>query len=342
MNKSYRPIVPSSARQYYERVVYWNDFQQVQRWLNKLITGSENATWMDYVAQRFGQCDTALSLNCGNGWVEQDLARRKIINAVIGIDISEKLLTEATSAAQSLGLRATYVAQDVNTINLSSFSFDWAINHAALHHVANIDHVVRELCIRLPADGILINYDYIGPHRNQYSFDVWQRLIELNELAPERFRIRLDYPHLTTMLHVDPTEAIHSELIVKTWNRYFESIEEKPLGGAIAYPLLYQNVALHAEAESVEAKAWIDRILREDNEYTAGSLDRSLFAFVVGRPLKQVLNDRSKLELWSEEERAREMQAEQRNGRYYDRHALEIIYDQLYALKDQCKPPSFN
>ena len=63
----------------------------------------------------------------------------------------------------------------------------------------------------------------------------------------------MSYPHLPTMLHDDPTEAIHSELIVETLQRYFHVERFVPLGGAIAYPLLTFNARLLELAERARA-----------------------------------------------------------------------------------------
>jgi len=330
-------VVPSAARTYYERVIYWTNFDMVQRSVNRTISGDDRRDWIDHVRSDYGRCDAALSLNCGNGWVERELFQKGAIRRVIGMDISQTLLAEARNEADRIAMPSVYESQDVNRLDLSGHAFTWAINHAALHHVAYIDHVVREVCRALPEDGLFLNYDYVGAHRNQYDGETWQRVIELNAEAPKPFQIEVRYPHQRTMLHVDPTEAIHSELIVSTLERYFDFVEVKPLGGALLYSLLFGNTGLHAKAETAEAKDWLRHLMYEDARFTQQRLDRSLFAFIVARPRKSALDDERQLLSWTAEEHTREEKAKFNGGRYYAPTAFEILYEQIYALQDQLK-----
>ena len=122
--------------------------------------------------------------------------------------------------------------------------FDLVVNHAAAHHIAAIDRVFREVCRILPADGWFVSFDYVGPHRNQYRTDAWDAAWKINRQLPESLRQDMAYPPIPVMLQVDPTEAIHSELILQTFHRYFIEREFTPLGGALAYPLLTHNHAM--------------------------------------------------------------------------------------------------
>ena len=73
--------------------------------------------------------------------------------------------------------------------------------------------------------------DYVGPHRNQYTSAAWERAWSINDELPAQVRQIMTYPDLPTMLRDDPTEAIHSELIVETLHRYFH-VEGSSLSAA--------------------------------------------------------------------------------------------------------------
>jgi SAM-dependent methyltransferase len=317
-------VKPADFFEYYTDVVYWNDFKSVRAYLNELATGSPEEDWMALLGA-YAPAKRLLSLNCGSGWVERDIYALRAARSVVGIDISPQLVQEARVLAGEARVPADYLVMDANTASLDRIGFDYVLNHAALHHVAYLDRLVREVRTYMPPDGLFINYDYIGPRRNQYSLEVWTRMIELWEELPPSLRGKLDYPHLPTMLATDPTEAIHSDLIVETLGRYFDFVTVRPLGGTIAYQLLWNNKALHQAQDKPEGQYWLDRIVGADREYTQGQLDRSLFAFILCRP-KPVLSDEAQIEIWAREEAEREARAKANGGRYQPKTTLEIIH----------------
>jgi SAM-dependent methyltransferase len=319
-------VTPSDSFQYYTNTIYWNDFPEIQAHLNQIATGDSNTGWMELLRD-YPPAQKLLSLNCGNGWVERQLCQYGHAKSIIGVDISAQLLEEARRLAQAEGLIADYRVMDANKPSLANLDFDYVLNHAALHHVAHIDCLLREILINIPESGILINYDFVGPHRNQYPWEQWSRMLELWDELPTEMRTPLNYPHLKTMLATDPTEAVHSELIISTLQRYFEIVEQRALGGAIAYQLLWNNTGLHRARNTVEGARWLKRIIEADAEYTDGKLENSYFAVLICRPKKAALNDDRKLAAWTQEEEEREERARRNGGRYGPRSALEIIYD---------------
>ena len=239
--------------------------------------------------------ERALILNCGNGWVERELLASGLIREAVGIDYGEELLQEARAAAAENGLPLTYVRANINDGVFPEGEFDLVVNHAAAHHIAAIDRVFREICRILPEDGWFVSYDYVGPHRNQYEPAAWEAAWSLNGELPASLRQDLQYPHLPTMLVTDPTEAIHSELIVETMHRYFTVSEFTPLGGALAYPLLTHNGRLFESDDPAERAAWVDRIMEADDRFLAEHPGSTLFAYFAGTPDKSVLAETERL-----------------------------------------------
>jgi len=331
------PLTPSAAAgadktvndnaEVYYGEDYWNNLPVVVARLNEKVSGDPDEYWGAHFGRSAGRVfKRALVLNCGNGNVEQGLLGNGVVTEGIGIDYSDDLLAEARRDAADKGLPLHYHQLDVNTADLPDDEFDLVVNHAAAHHIARIDRVFRELCRRLPDDGVFVSHDYIGPHRNQYPWEAWDAANRLNQELPERLQQEMSYPHLPTMLRMDPTEAIHSELILSTMRRYFTIDELVPLGGAIAYQLLTHNARIFAADPDDPARvAAIDRVVRADDEFTAADPEQTWFAYIVARPNKSVLEDESQLAAWSTEEDEREAAAAANGGEYYDHTTLQQL-----------------
>lgn len=320
---------------YYTDAVYHLNFPGVAENINQAITGHPYRGWMQRVIDLHGNLGRVLALNCGNGWVERELFSRGGCTAVLGVDISEALLAEARAGAAGAGMPAEYRIMDSNAPDLEPGMVDSVVNHAALHHVTRLDGMVRALCRALPEQGLLINYDYVGPHRNQYPWEVWSRVLDLWGEIPETLRCDLVYPHYRTMLKMDPSEAVHSDLILGTVQRYFTVEEERGLDGAIAYPLLFGQHKLLAAIKRGEQLPLLERILAVDREWSRGEASRSFFAFQICRPGKAVLADEAQLATWTEEEDRREQAAAAAAGRYGDVTPLERIYGEMTTLRDR-------
>jgi SAM-dependent methyltransferase len=319
--------VNENSAVYYEHT-YWNDLPQVRDEINRRVSGDPQRFWF----HRFSELvegrvfKRALILNCGNGNVERGLFDNGLIAECVGIDYSHELLDQARR--DNADHPARYHQMDVNTAAFPDEEFDLVVNFAAAHHIARIDKVFRALCERLPDDGWFVSYDYVGPHRNQYGYDIWDAAHRLNQTLPPEVRQDLRYPHLPTMLATDPTEAIHAELILETFQRYFTEVERRPAGGALAYLLLTHNHALFAADPAVRDR-WVQRILDADGAHLAAHPEATLFAYFAGQPRKAVLEQAADLARWTAEEEAREDRALSAGGEYYPHSALQDLHLQL-------------
>jgi len=324
---------PPQAGVYYTGI-YWNNHKVVRDHLSSCVSGDSGTGWIQYFANTVGRkFKKALFLNCGNGWVERDFLKYDIFDEAVGLDCSEELLGQAQALTDEKGLPLRYYKVDINDAEFIEDGFDLVVNHAAAHHITLIDKVFRKICDTLTPEGVFLSYDYVGPHRNQYTLDAWQRLWEINNQLPQELRHpSLRYPHYPSMLRMDPTEAIHSELIKDMFFRYFHCDKWVPLGGAIAYPLLTHNSAMNEAPEDV-SNSWVKIILDKDIAYLEQDPVSTLFAFFHGRPNKAVLSDCQALSSWQEQELAREAQATINGGRYYPTNIVADLYERLERLR---------
>src|SRR3954454_22512128 len=313
---------------------YWNDLPQVREYIEGRSTNKPSPTrWFHHLRQVHGDKPfaKALILNCGNGWVERDLLREGIALEAVGIDISEDLLDQARKEAADSGLNPRYFARDINTADLPEDGYDLVVNFAAAHHIAHIDKVFRRVAEVLPEDGVFVSVDYVGPHRNQYGYEQWEAASRLNASLPEQFRSSFSYPHLPTILAGDPTEAIHSELILETTRRYFRLEELNPVGGGLAYLVLSHNAGLHADPEGAEQDAIIRQVLDADAAWTQDH--EPMFVFFWGHPDKAALNSAGQLAEWSRDEEEREQRAARNGGEYYPLSLLQELTQEIETLR---------
>jgi SAM-dependent methyltransferase len=324
------PIRPADSSVYYDSELYWNALPEVRAYQDRLALGdaADIGIWR-FASEFYGRprFERALVLNCGNGWVERNLVAGGVLGSAVGVDIGDDLLAEADAAARAAQLPITYVRLDINEDELPAGDFDIVINYAAAHHIAYLDRVFRRIAALLPADGVFLHWDYCGPARNQYPLSNWNAVWELNQALPPEYRRTLDYPHLKTMLAGDPTEAIHSDLVVSHVDRYFSIDHLRPTGGALAYETLRLNPPFYVPGP--EQARWLAVVLEADERYLAGDLTRSFFFYALARPRPDAI-DPATLAAWTAEEDEREATAAANGGRYGEPTLLEHVYERIY------------
>lgn len=305
---------------------YWNDFPKVLEYICEKCTGDKNKWWIQDFKERFAQKPfrKGLFINCGNGWVERDFIDRKIVKQADAFDYSNKLLNIAERKREKRSI--SYFQADVNNIFLKANQYDLIVNVAAIHHVQYINRLCYNLATALKENGIFVNYDYIGPHRNQYTLIQWVLIHFINKLLPKATKQEpLCYPHLPTMLVQDPTEAIHSELIIKIVSRYFDIVERHNIGGGIAYPLLTHNPKLkRVKTDIIDAS--IDSILKFDNIFTKLHFIPSMFSYFIAKPNIKALENIKLIKYYQRNEKLREKKAENFGNIYYQ----NIYYLSMY------------
>ena len=335
MSEQTDPTASSNPDIYYRRGDYWNDLPEVVQHINTRVTGAPTLNWIDYLTSiRPNGFDSVLVLNCGNGWVERELLSSGLARHALGIDISEELLEGAREAASLAGLSAVYYGMNINRGNIPGGSYDLVLNHAAGHHIANLDRVLRQVASAIEPDGLFVSWDYTGPHRNQYGTRAWEKAVEVNSQLPKDLQADLQYPHLPTMMIDDPSEAIHSELFLEVKKRYFDFVYEKKIGGAIAYPLLTFNKNIFGARTDYSSK-YVMNILQEDANDTDLNPADSLFSFVIARVKELKSITQSLLDQWTIEEDERESQAIMNGGLYYKPTIIGELYERIEQARLQ-------
>lgn len=110
----------------------------------------------------------ALSLCCGFGEIERILARLGAFEHCRAVDLAGPAIDAAREHAAAAGLaQIDYEVVDVEAIELEPESLDLVWANGALHHLAQLDHVVAQVRRALRPGGVFVANEYIGPNHQQ-------------------------------------------------------------------------------------------------------------------------------------------------------------------------------
>lgn len=264
---------------------YWNDIPQVINYKNKLSTDDKNTHWIDDIPKRFKEFipfDNVLIVGCGNGWLERKLFDMKISKNFDAFDISEKYIQEAESKKENRTIH--YFIDDINDLqNIGHKKYDAIFNFAILHHATKIDDAMKKLSQSLKPDGLIFNEEYVGPARNQYSDEHLRIMLEVMSDLPERFRSKHSLRPPLENFRVEPSEAIHSDLVIPMFKKYFDIVYERNMNGGIAYMLLWNNIEQFM-INNDESSKWLEYMLKQDTKFTEQGKIPTLFWYCVGKP----------------------------------------------------------
>lgn len=262
---------------------YWNDLPEVLAYIQRRATGDPTRWWMDHLRDTW--CTPprrrGLVIGCGNGWVERDLYDRGVCERFDAFDASPAYLAQAEADRGDRPIR--YLRSDFRSF-VPDGTYDLVVNVAALHHAQHLHRHVARLRAAMDPDGILVNWEYVGPRRNQYPRSQLAAMRAVRDALPERFRT--PHPLKPTRRDAvcgDPTEAVHSDEILRAIDDHFEVVLRNDLGGGIAYQLLW-NFVEPFEAGDPEARAALAAILRADEQQTGTSQVPAMFTYLVARP----------------------------------------------------------
>ena len=118
-----------------------------------------------------------VDLGCGFGWFARWAAEAGAA-AVLGIDLSEKMLARA--AALTDDNRILYERRDLDTIDLPDDSFDVAYSSLTLHYLADLDRILAAVHRTLASGGSFVfsieHPIFSAPSRPEFVTDAIGRL----------------------------------------------------------------------------------------------------------------------------------------------------------------------
>lgn len=82
-----------------------------------------------------------------------------------------------------------YYKDDLNNLQkLPKNHYDAIFNVGVLHHGFRLSKTLWDLNRSLNKNGLIFNFDYVGPAQNNYSDDHLKLLNQINKQLPKRFQ----------------------------------------------------------------------------------------------------------------------------------------------------------
>lgn len=268
---------------------YWNDLPEIQKYINKCATDNQNITWIEDILTRYPKrvpFEKVLIVGCGNGWVERQLYDLGIGEKFDAFDISPEHIDIAKKLVD--GREINYFIDDMNNLkNIPIDNYDAIFNVGVLHHVFRLTKTIWTLYSALKKDGLMFNFEYVGPSQNQYSDEHLKILEKINEEIGSRFSSIIPLrPKKSNFERGDPTEAVNSDLVRPILSRFFDSIHERNINGGIAYQILWNNIAAFKITDET-AKNTIKFLITKDQELTENGKVPVLFWYSIITPKSQ-------------------------------------------------------
>jgi len=259
----------------------WWSVPFVQKRWNKLITGTEEEEYSSYLVRKYLKDKTDLKLlspGCGTGTKELKFATFKNFSSIEAFDLSPQRVEFAREASEKKGAKnISYSVSDAESFNYDENKYDVILFDSFLHHIKDLDDVLKKVYKSLKQDGILVINEYVGPSRFQWSNEQLKMANEALKELPTSFRKRwqnnkiksnIYRPGLLRMILADPTEAVNSDLILPKIHERFKMREEKPFGGNILH-LSLKDISHNFNEENEETVKWIQRLFQIEDEFLA-------------------------------------------------------------------------
>jgi O-antigen biosynthesis protein len=234
------------------RQLEWDSHPITVAYINRKITGNVDEGWLDwfkkhYACKPFGK---ALSLGSGSGGLERELVVQDISQLIEAYDISLPAidLAENEAARCHFETRINYHYADLNTHVFENQKYDACFAVAVLHHIQNLEHLIKQIHNTLKPHGLFVIKDYIGPNRFQWTDKAESITNKLLAALPDNLKTNLrdgttikgciKRPSVKEVITVDPSEAVRSEEILKQVSKKFKLLFRADYGGTLLQFLL--------------------------------------------------------------------------------------------------------
>lgn len=131
------------------------DFFEGYATLNRSIHGLDGAPEWSSIVQMLPKLDgsNVVDLGCGYGWFSR-YARQKGAAQVLGVDISEKMLSKARETTNDS--KIIYRREDLETLKLDANTYDLAYSSLTLHYIVDLSSLVETIYHSLKHGGYFV------------------------------------------------------------------------------------------------------------------------------------------------------------------------------------------
>jgi SAM-dependent methyltransferase len=229
-------------------VAWWEAGPELHNYKNRKVSGNPDVNWVQYTLSKYfnaklplAQC---LSLGCGPGGLERELASRGAFQHCDAYDVSEGAIRLARERADQLGIKTiTYHIANINELTLPPNSYDAVWVSQAMHHFEALEHINQQIRKALRPKGLFILQDYVGPKRFQFPSRQKEVVNLCLSLLPVQYRVRMKQA-------VDQEMRRSMKVGSKFVQRLIDKIRDGDLIGAIQRRLLmYKSQIDHQVSE---------------------------------------------------------------------------------------------
>jgi ubiquinone/menaquinone biosynthesis C-methylase UbiE len=275
----------------FKDAVHWGGIPYVQKRMNFHISGNENKSFGQHIVDSYlanrPHGTIGLTLGCGTGYREIQLAESAFFSKIDAYDISENALAEGRRAAKEKNLHniINFERKDLSRLDLPENHYDFILVEQSLHHFVSLDRLMQKINKTLKRDGVFIINEFVGPDKFQWTDRQLEIANDLLSLMPNKYKIqhydkkvrrKIYRPGLLRMRIYDPSEAVESSRIVPLASQIFDIIEDRNYGGTILQ-ILFQDIAnnfLNDETETSELleiicnlEDWLIRTKEIESDY---------------------------------------------------------------------------
>ncbi len=220
---------------------FWMAHPSCREAINRRVSGDGSTYPLDHLYAFAGRprFRRALSLGCGTGRLERQMARLGIAGEIDAIDGSAVSIDIARAKASEESLPSIrYRVADLNNVRLPRRAYDAVVFHQSLHHVNSVEKLLERVLASLTPDGLLFLDEWTGPSRFEWNAAKLAQAGSLFAKLPGPWR---KWAELRAPIEAeDPTEAVRSSAILPSVRRLFSIRLERAYGGQLVSVLLPQ------------------------------------------------------------------------------------------------------
>lgn len=272
----------------------WGDHPRILQNLQRDLFGSATTSVFGFLSA----CNPdfsrghALSLCSGDGAFERLLVEQGVFASVVGIDLADQRVQEANERRGDLADRLHYAVGDANHGDFGDATYDIVFAKAALHHIDDLDSMMRGMRRGLRPGGHLVTIDFFGPTRFQWT-DAQLAAANrfLKQEVPEALRRRIDgtlveevqRPTPEQVAQVDPSEAVRSGELYAFLRQHMQIVHDLALGGTLLNLIFDGSIVNNFDVADERAMQVVDRACAFERELMRrGEID-SDFRLLIAR-----------------------------------------------------------
>jgi SAM-dependent methyltransferase len=251
----------------------------------------DGLSWHAWLRRRLGgPAEASFDLGCGAAGTSMALYDEGAARVLEGIDVSPDRVAEAERQRLARGATGGFRVGDVNRLALPESAYDLIFSVHSFHHFLELERILDQVIRALTPRGLFVLEEYVGPTRFQWSDRQMALVRELLSLVPPRYRTFRwgavkdgeGRPSVQEVVAVSPFESIRSADIVPLFERRFEMVEVRRLGGTLQH-LLYNGIAHNFATSDPEATRIVRAVCEVEDALVDGGLLPSDFMLLVGR-----------------------------------------------------------